>query len=80
MGEQKLIAWRGNDVGVRLHVARVPARQSVVAPCWDVVSAEEMVNLTVDSMTNFLMSQYDEPCLRAFCGSCRQATGVLNKK
>jgi len=39
MGEQKLIAWRGNDVGVRLHIARVPAIQSVVAPCWDVVSA-----------------------------------------
>ena len=39
MGEQKLIAWRGNDVGVRLHIARVPAIQSVVAPCWDGVSA-----------------------------------------
>ena len=38
MGEQKIIAWRGNDVGVRLHIARVPARQSVVAPCWDDVS------------------------------------------
>ena len=39
MSEQKLIAWRGNDEGVRLHIARVPAIQSVVAPCWDVVSA-----------------------------------------
>ena len=38
IGEQKLIAWRGNDAGVRLHIARVPAIQSVVAPCWDDVS------------------------------------------
>ena len=58
MGEQKLIAWRGNDVGVRLHIARVPAIQSVVAPGWDVVSAEEMAD--------FPMSNNDEPDPRAF--------------
>ena len=66
MGEQKLIAWRGNDVGVRLHIARVPAIQSVVAPCWDVVSAEEMADFPVDRMPDFPMSNNDEPDPRAF--------------
>ena len=45
---------------------RVPARQSVVAPCWDVVSAEEKANLPVDRMENFLLFLNDEPDLRAF--------------
>ena len=45
---------------------RVPARQSVVAPCWDVVSADEKANLPVDRMENFLLFLNDEPDLRAF--------------
>ncbi|SVD21579.1 uncharacterized protein METZ01_LOCUS374433 [marine metagenome] len=45
---------------------RVPARQSVVAPCWDVVSAEEKANLPVDRMENSLLFLNDEPDLRAF--------------
>ena len=45
---------------------RVPARQSVVAPCWDVVSAEEKANLPVDRMENSLLFLNEEPDLRAF--------------
>ena len=45
---------------------RVPAKQSVAAPCWDVVSAEEKANLPVDRMENFLLFLNDEPDLRAF--------------
>ena len=45
---------------------RVPARQSVVAPCWDVVSAEEKANLPVDRVENFLLFLNEEPDLRAF--------------
>ena len=45
---------------------RVPARQSVVAPCWDVVSAEEKAKLPVDRTENFLLSLNDEPDPRAF--------------
>ena len=45
---------------------RVPARQSVVAPCWDVVSAEEKANLPVDRMEDFRLFLNDEPDLRAF--------------
>jgi len=45
---------------------RVPARQSVVAPCWDVVSVEEKANLPVDRMEDFLLFLNDEPDPRAF--------------
>ncbi len=45
---------------------RVPAKQSVAAPCWDVVSAEEKANLPVGRMENFLLSLNDEPDPRAF--------------
>jgi hypothetical protein len=38
MSEQKLIAWRGNDVTVRIHIAARPGKTEL-ALCWDNLSA-----------------------------------------